>query len=96
MPVHQRFVRLRQLAAILFAHSLNFPVDALLLLFELGGFAGRQLSALDTLRDTVLLIFLALADFALEVVGPAIVLVDVNLVRQVVLLVVQLFAVGGG
>lgn len=96
MLVHQRFVRLRQLAAILFAHSVDFPVDTLLLLFELGGFAGRQLSALDTLRDTVLLIFLALADFALEVVGPAIVLVVVNLVGQMILLVVQLFAVGGG
>ncbi len=68
-----------------------FAVDALLLLLELGGFSRRQLAALHSLRDAVLLIFLALAYFARPVMlHGAIVLVVVDLVRQVILLVVQL------
>ena len=76
---------------------LIFVVDALLLIFESCRFAGSQLAALDALRDAVLLILAALADFAVAVLrGIGVVLVVVDLVRQVILLIVQLGAVGGG
>src|SRR5271165_4444946 len=54
-------------------------------------FAGGQLSALDALCDAVLLVFGALADFALRVgvLHGGVMLVLINLVRQLVLLLVQ-------
>ena len=73
----------------------HFVVDALLLAFEVRGFPGRQLSALDALRDALLLILLALADFAAVAVVllSGVVLFGVDSVRKVNLLIVQLRAV---
>ena len=74
-------------AAVRSAHRRIFAVDALLLSLKVRGFAGLQLSALDALRDAVLLILPALADFVVAVVRRAgVVLVVVDPVRQVVLL----------
>src|SRR5262249_56210213 len=58
---------------------------------EFRRFARRQLAALDSLRDAVLLILGALSDFALRIRvlhGP-VVLVLVNLLRQLILLLVD-------
>ena len=41
----------------------DFVVDRSFAAFKPGGFAGGQLAALDALRDAVLLVLLALADF---------------------------------
>src|SRR6516162_6557734 len=46
-------VSLGQLAVVKLAHVALFLVDRGFLLFEIGGFAGGQLSALDSLRDAV-------------------------------------------
>ena len=95
--VDRAAIRTRQLSTVRLAIRRCFAVNALLLVFELRGFTCRQLSALDTLRDAVLLILLALADFTGAVVlHSAVVLVVVDLVRQVILLVVEFGAVRGG
>src|ERR1700694_337284 len=58
-------------------------VDALLLFFELGGFARRELPALNALRNSVLLIFTAPPHFVVAVVrSVSVVLVVVNLLCE--------------
>src|SRR5208283_795580 len=84
-----------QLATICRAVCLHLLVDSLLLIFELGGFTSGQLATLDSLRNAVLLIFAALADFVISVVGRVgVVLVVVDLVRQLILLLVDLLFFG--
>ena len=51
-----------QVSVIRPAHSVLFPVDALLLTFEPGGFSRSELAAANALGDAVLLIFLSLQD----------------------------------
>src|SRR6266481_2280700 len=80
----------RQRAAIGFAVAGYVLVDALLLFFELSGFTRSELAALDALSDAVLLIFAALADFVVAIVGGVgVVLVGVNLLRHLILLLVD-------
>ena len=70
----------RELSAVGRAIRRHLLVDAALLIFELGGFTGRQLAALNALRDTILLVFAALPDFIVAVVrGVGVVLVVINL-----------------
>ena len=51
-----------QVAVVLCAHAFFFFVYAGFLMFEVAGFAGGELAALDALSDAVLLVFLALVD----------------------------------
>src|SRR5215469_5816019 len=82
---------LRQLAAVGGAIRLHLLVDAALLIFELRGFAGGQLAALDTLGDAILLVFATLGDLVGAVVrGRAVVLVVVDLLGKLLLLPVDL------
>src|SRR5579864_2323585 len=87
----------RQLAAVGLPVGPNLLVDARLVVLKVRGFTGRQLAALDALRDAVLLILLALADFALgiRILHGRVVLVPINLLRQLILLLVQRGLVGG-
>src|SRR5579863_9843690 len=80
-----------QLAAIGLAVGADLPVDARLILLEVGSLARRQLAVLDPVGDAVLLILLALAHFTLRicVLHGRIVLVVVNLMGKLVLLLVQ-------
>src|SRR4029077_14988746 len=81
----------RQLAAVGLAVRGDLLVDALLLVLELCRFAGRQLPALDALCDAVLLVFAALAHFRVAIVRRiGVVFVGVDLLREVVLLLVDL------
>jgi hypothetical protein len=68
----------------------NLLIDGFLLIFQLGGFASRQLAALDALRDAVLLVFAALADGVIAVVCDGVVLVVVDLLEKLVLLLIDL------
>src|SRR5258708_35454984 len=58
----------RQRAAIGLAVAGYLLVDALLLFFELRRFAGGELTTLDALGDTGLLIFTTPADFSVAVI----------------------------
>ena len=61
--VVQRAAVLRgEVAVVPRAHAALFAIDAALLMLEACGFAGGELAALDTLRDAVLLVLLALVD----------------------------------
>ncbi len=72
-----------QRSAVSLAVRGNLFVDALLLVLELGSFAGCQLPALDALGDAVLLVFAALANLVVAVVrGIGVVLVLVNLLGK--------------
>ena len=74
-----------------FAVRGDLLIDALLLALQLGSFTGCQLPALDALGNPVLLVFPALADLVVAVLrGVGIVLVLIDLVRQVILVVVDL------
>src|SRR5580698_3634093 len=55
-------VLLGQVAIILCAHAALFVVDARLLVLQVRGFAGRELTALHALCDALLLVALALVD----------------------------------
>lgn len=52
----------RQVAVVLRAHAMLFAIDALLLAFQMPGFAGRQLPVAHTLPDALLLVSLTLCD----------------------------------
>ena len=54
-----------QLAPVGLTVGMHFLIDLRLIVFQVGRFAGGQLAALDALRDAVLLVLLALADFTL-------------------------------
>src|SRR5208337_2976129 len=84
-----------KLAAVCRAIRLHLLVDALLLVFELGGFAGSQLAALYALGYTVLLILAALPNLIVTVMrGIGVVLVLINLIGKLVLLRVDLLLFG--
>ena len=51
-----------EVAVILGAHALDFLVDSSFLMLEVRGFTGGELTALDALSDTVLLVLFALCD----------------------------------
>lgn len=89
--VNLLLLALRQLATVGCAVRLHLLINTALLVLELGGFAGSQLAALDALRDALLLIGLALPDFALAVVlRRGVVLVVIDLLRKLILLLVDL------
>ena len=89
--IHGSFVSLSQLATVGLAHSAHFLVDALFLIFQMRGFPRFQLAALDALRDAVLLILASLPNLVVTVVCRiGIVFVRGDLVRKVILLIVQL------
>ena len=76
-----------QVAAVCLTIRSSLAVNALLLVFEPRRLTGGQLPAANALRDAVLLVFLTLADFARAIVlHGGIVLIVVDLVRQVILL----------
>jgi len=56
-----------QLATVGLTVGMHFLIDLRLIVFQVGRLAGGQLAALDALRDAVLLVLLALADFTLWV-----------------------------
>src|SRR6266853_5328604 len=81
----------RQRAAIRLAVRSHLLVDALLLLFELGGFSRGQLPALHALGNAVLLIFAPLPHLVIaEMRGIGVVLVSVNLLGHLILLLMDL------
>jgi len=55
-------ILLGEVSVVLGAHTALFPVDAGLLMLDVGGLAGGELAALDTLSDAVLLVLPALVD----------------------------------
>lgn len=81
----------RQFAAVGRAVFGHFPVDSGLVALQMRGFARGQLSALDALRDAVLLVQGALADFALgiRILDCGIVLILIDLLRQLILLLLS-------
>ena len=94
--IHGATVGARQFAAVGLAHSASLAIDALLFVFQVLGFARGQLPAANAVRDAVLLVLFALADFTLAVVRRIrIVLVVVDILGQVVLLAIEFCAVGG-
>jgi hypothetical protein len=89
--VHLFFLTLRQLSAVRQAIVLHFLVHCGFFRLQLSRFAGGQLTALDSLRDAVLLVLLTLANFALAVIlCGGVVLVLINLLGKSVLLLVDL------
>jgi hypothetical protein len=62
LAVNLGFLRGGKLSAVCDPVSSGFLVDARLFGFEVGGFTRGELSTLHALRDTILLIFLALRD----------------------------------
>src|SRR5215467_12224538 len=98
LPIDLRLLLLRQLAAVGGAVGADFLIDGRFFLLKIGSFAGGELSALHAVRDAVLLIFRALADFTLgiAILHSTIVLVLINLLRKLVLLLRQGLLVGGG
>ena len=69
-----------QLSAVRRTVGLHLLVNASLLILELGGLAGGELSALDSLGDAVLLVFAALANRIVSIVRRVrVVLVLINL-----------------
>src|SRR6267154_21974 len=81
----------RQRAAMGLAVRSHLLVDALLLLFELGGFFRGQLPALHALGHAVLLIFAPLPHLVVaEMRGVGVVLVSVNLLGHLILLLIDL------
>ena len=62
LVIHLHPFRLRQLATIGLAVGADFVGDSGFLGFQVCGFAGGQLSAVDALRDAVLLVFQSLVD----------------------------------
>src|SRR5208283_2390232 len=84
-----------ELTAVRGTIRLHLLVDALLLILELGGFAGRQLAALHALGNAGLLIFAALPHLIVAVMrGVGVVLVLINLLGHLVLLLVDLLLFG--
>ena len=73
----------------------NLAIDSSFLVFEIRRFTSCQLTALDSVRDAVLLILGTLPDFALRirVLHRRVVLVLVNLFRQLILLLVDHLAI---
>ena len=65
--IYGPLVGLGQLAAIGLAHSADFLIYPLFLIFEMRAFTRFQLAALDSLRNAVLLILAALANFVVAV-----------------------------
>src|ERR1700751_3452373 len=90
LPIDLRLLLRRQLAAVGGAVVAHFLVDLRFVRFQVCGFAGGQLSALDALRDAVLLVLGALADFTLRirVLHRGVVLVLINLLGKLVLLLI--------
>src|ERR1700746_779456 len=76
----------------------NFAIDPSFLVLEVRRFTRRQLAALDSLRNAVLLILGALSDFAfrIRVLHRRVVLVLINLLRQLILLLVDHGTIGTG
>jgi len=60
LPVDLLLLRLRELSAVCRAVRARFAIDRRFFRFEIRSFTGGQLSALHSVRDAVLLIFLAL------------------------------------
>src|SRR5437660_1452920 len=87
-----------QFAAVRSAIVADFMVDLGFIVFEVRGFAGGELPALDALSDAVLLVLGSLANFTLGigVLHRRVVLVLVNLLGHLILLLGQSFLVGGG
>ena len=85
-----------QLAAVGSPIVADFVVDPRFILLQMRRFPGRKLSALYALGDAVLLVLSALADFALGrgVLSSGVVLVLIDLFRELVLLLRQGLFVG--
>jgi hypothetical protein len=86
-PVDLLFFASRELTAIRGAVRLNLLVDAFLLIFQLVRLARRQLPALHTLSDALLLVLAALSNFVVAILRRVgVVLVLINLPGDAVLL----------
>ncbi len=77
-----------QFAAVGSAVLLHFLVNLRFIVLEVRGFAGRELSAVDALRDAILLVLFPLADFTLRVgvLLRFVVLIVIDLLGELVLL----------
>jgi hypothetical protein len=85
----------RQLAAVGRPIRMNPLIDALFAIFEPRGLTSRQLAVADPIRDPILLIFAALPDLIVAVVGSGgIMFVGIDVVAQPVLLRVDLLVLG--
>src|SRR5271167_33662 len=87
-----------QFAAVGLPVVVHFLVDLGLVIFQMCGLTRGQLTTLDALRDAVLLVLLALAHFTLRVgiLHRGVVLVLINLFRELILLLIQGGLVGPG
>jgi hypothetical protein len=88
----------RQFAAVGHAIIADLMVHRSFTLFNMGGIACGHLTTLDALRNALLLVALPLPDlaFGVYILRGSVVLVFINLVRELVLLLMQRGAVGGG
>src|SRR5579883_531872 len=86
----------REFSTIGRSFIVDFTVQVRLLVFEMRGFSGRQLPALDSLPNALLLIPLPCPNFPGIMLSGRIVLVLVDLLRQMILLLVQDFPVRVG
>src|ERR1700674_577710 len=90
LTIDLRLLLCSQLPTVSFPVVAHFLIDLGFVVFQMGGFARRQLPALDALRDAVLLIFGALADLALwiSILHGRVVLVLIDLFAKLILLLV--------
>src|SRR5581483_336504 len=97
LPIYFLALRRGQGATVGGTIPLDFAADGCVFFFQSRSFAGSQLAAVYALSDAVLLTIHTLTHFALGILadGTVVVRVLVNLVRHVVLLPLQLLAIGG-
>jgi hypothetical protein len=86
---------LRQMTTVGLSVSSNFVVDVVLFILQMRGLAGIHLVILNPVGNAVLLVFCSLADLAAEIMlRVSVVFILMDLIRQLVLLLLQLRAIG--